>query len=72
MAAASQGRLKAMLEQLLAFRRAHRQAWFALSQGFRRVMFPAGTWVAWRYYGAMRVEAFNHNLWTLETLEAPS
>lgn len=71
-AAARQGRLQAMLEQLLAFRRAHRQAWFALSHGFRRVMFPAGTWMAWRFYGAMRVGEVNQTLWTPETLEAPS
>jgi hypothetical protein len=53
-AAATEGRIQAMLEQLLAFRRAHRVAWEALSRGLRDVMFPAGTWFAWRFYGAQR------------------
>ncbi len=65
-AAAKQGRLQAMLEQLLAFRQAHRKAWRALSRGVRDVMFPAGTWMAWRIYGAQREDGIN------ETLEAPS
>jgi len=65
-AAAKQGRLQAMLEQLLAFRQAHRKAWRALSRGVRDVMFPAGTWMAWRFYGAQREAGVN------ETLEAPS
>jgi len=65
-AAATQGRIQAMLEQLVAFRKAHRIAWEALSRGFRDVVFPAGTWFAWRFYGAQRVSAVN------STLEAPS
>ena len=65
-AAATQGRLQAMLEALLEFRRRHRVAWEAMSRGVRGVMFPAGTWFAWRFYGAMRVPAIN------KTLEAPS
>ncbi len=65
-AAAREGRLQAMLEQLLAFRQAHRKAWRALSRGIREVMFPAGTWMAWRTYGAQREDGIN------ETLEAPS
>jgi len=65
-AAAKQGRLQAMLEQLLAFRQAHRKAWRALRRGVRDVMFPARTWMAWRIYGAQREDGIN------ETLEAPS
>jgi hypothetical protein len=65
-AAATKGRIKAMLEALLEFRRAHRVAWEAMSGGIRDVLFPAGTWFAWRFYGAQRVEANNR------TLEAPS
>ena len=65
-AAAREGRLQAMLEQMLAFRVAHRKAWRALSRGIRDVMFPAGTWMAWRIYGAQREVGVN------ETLEAPS
>jgi hypothetical protein len=65
-AAASEGRLKALLEQLLKFRRAHRVAWEALSRGFREVMFPAGTWFAWRFYGAQRKPGVN------QAFEAPS
>ncbi|HRE90940.1 MAG TPA: hypothetical protein PK095_17595, partial [Myxococcota bacterium] len=64
-AAANQGRLQAMLEELLAFRRAHRVAWVAMNRG-RRETFPAGTWFACRFYGALRFDAFNR------TLEAPS
>jgi len=65
-AAANKGRVKAMLDALVAFRRAHRKAWEAFSQGLHQVMFPAGTWLAWRFYGASRVFAVN------KTLEAPS
>jgi putative transposase len=65
-AAAKEGRLKAMLDALLEFRRAHRKAWAALRRGVRTVMFPAGTWFAWRFYGAMRKPGVN------EVLEAPS
>jgi putative transposase len=65
-AAATQGRIQAMLEELLAFRRAHRTAWEAMSRGVRDVLFPAGTWFAWRFYGAQRIPAINM------TLEAPS
>jgi hypothetical protein len=52
-AAASKGRLSAMLDALVAFREAHRAAWLLFRQGLE-VVFPAGTWVAWRYYGARR------------------
>lgn len=65
-AAATEGRLKAMLEGLLAFRKAHRIAWEALSRGLRDVVFPAGTWFAWRFYGAERVPEVNR------AFEAPS
>ena len=65
-AAATKGRLQAMLEALLEFRRKHRVAREAMSRGVRSVMFRAGTWFAWRFYGAMRVPAIN------KPLEAPS
>ncbi|HRE87859.1 MAG TPA: hypothetical protein PK095_01855 [Myxococcota bacterium] len=65
-AAATQGRIQAMLEQLVAFRKAHRVALEALRRGFRGVLFPAGTWFAWRFYGALRAPGVNR------TLEAPS
>jgi len=65
-AAATQGRLQAMLEALLAFRKAHRKALEAMGRGLSDVIFPAGTWLAWRFYGAQRVAAMN------QTLEAPS
>ena len=65
-AAASEGRLRAMLESLLEFRRASRAAWQAFRQGARDTMFPAGAWFAWRYYGAHRAPA------VAVLLEAPS
>ena len=74
-AAATQGRIQAMLEQLLEFRRAHRLAREAMSRGLRHIMFPAGTWFAWRFYGAQRESGLNHNLVSLLTTashEAPS
>lgn len=58
-AAATHGRIQAMLEQLLAFRRAHRRAWLALRRGVRYVVFPAGAWFAWRFYGALRLAGDN-------------
>ncbi|HRE90565.1 MAG TPA: hypothetical protein PK095_15645, partial [Myxococcota bacterium] len=45
-AAATRGRIKAMLDALLAFRKAHRRAWEAMNSGFHNVVFPAGTWFA--------------------------
>ncbi|MFO0747659.1 MAG: hypothetical protein U1F43_18635 [Myxococcota bacterium] len=45
--------LRAMLEQLLEFRRRHRFAWERYRAGLEAV-FPAGTWFAWRFYGAER------------------
>ena len=65
-AAATQGRLKAMLESLLEFREAHRKAWDAFRRGVHDVVFPAGSWMAWRFYGAKREAGVN------TTLEAPS
>ncbi|MCC6624544.1 MAG: hypothetical protein IT385_25070 [Deltaproteobacteria bacterium] len=54
--AAGERRLKRMMvEALLAFRRAHRAAWEALRRGLE-VTFPAGTYKAWRWYGASREE----------------
>ena len=61
-AAATQGRLKAMLEELLDFRRAHRVAVEAFKRGLRDVLFPAGTWFAWRFYGASREDTVNRPL----------
>lgn len=60
---ASEKRLARMLvEALLAFRRAHRAAWEAFRRGVE-VTFPAGTYKAWRWYGAERVEgAWPHPL----------
>jgi hypothetical protein len=65
-AAAQAGRLQAMLEALLAFHKAHRKAWRAFARGVYETMFPAGSWMAWRFYGAKRVSAVN------TTFEAPS
>jgi hypothetical protein len=65
-AAAREGRLKAMLDALLAFRAAHRKAWEAFSRGLHSVVFPAGSWFAWRFYGAKRTPGVN------DVLEAPS
>ena len=65
-AAANQGRLQAMLESVLAFRAAHRKAWNAFRRGVYETMFPAGTWKAWRFYGAQREAGVS------EVLEAPS
>lgn len=53
--AASRGRLGAMLEALVEFRRQHRDAWERMRRGLDAV-FPPGTWAAWRYYGAKRRE----------------
>ena len=63
-AAATMGRLQAMLEALLAFRKAHRRAWEAFRAG-AEAMFPAGTWKAWRFYGASREEG------VAEAMKAP-
>ena len=65
-AAANHGRLQAMLEELVAFRRAHCAARLAFKRGLRAILFPAGTWFAWRYYGVLRHFGVNR------TLEAPS
>jgi hypothetical protein len=65
-AAADKGRLQAMLEELLEFRKSHRAAWEAFRRGLRGAVFPAGTWFAWRFYGVMRLLAVGR------TLEAPS
>jgi len=55
-AASSRRRLRAMVETLVAFRRAHREAWESMRRGLRTV-FPGGTYKAWRWYGATRLEA---------------
>jgi len=65
-AAADKGRLGAMLDALVAFREQHRAAWLLLRQGLAAVVFPSGTWVAWRYYGAQRAASKSAN----PTLEA--
>jgi len=54
--AASKGRLRAMLDALLEFRHAHREAWQRMRAGLEAV-FPPGTWYAWRFYGARRAQA---------------
>ena len=51
--AASKGRLRAMLDALIAFRQEHRAAWLRFREGLGAV-FPPGTWAAWRFYGASR------------------
>ncbi|MCC6621116.1 MAG: hypothetical protein IT385_07665 [Deltaproteobacteria bacterium] len=52
--AAGERRLARMMaEALLMFRRAHRAAWEAFRRGLE-VVFPAGTYKAWRWYGAER------------------
>ncbi len=65
-AAARAGRLQAMLEGLVAWRKAHRKAWEAFRRGVYEAMFPAGSWMAWRFYGAKREAGVS------EVLEAPS
>ena len=42
-----------MLDALLTFRQQHRAAWLKMRDGLDAV-FPPGTWVAWRFYGARR------------------
>jgi len=54
-AAHSKRRVNAMAAALVAFREAHRAAWEAFRRGLR-VLFPAGTYKAWRWYGASRAE----------------
>ena len=51
--AATRGRLTAMLQALLEFRAQHRAAMRLMRAGLDTI-FPAGTWTAWRYYGARR------------------
>lgn len=55
-AASSRKRLRAMVEALVDFRRAHRAAWEAMRSGLR-VLFPVGAYKAWRWYGASRSTA---------------
>ena len=43
----------AMLDALLEFREQHRTAWHLMQRGLAAV-FPPGTWLAWRCYGAAR------------------
>lgn len=54
-AAATPARKRAMLDALIAFQQAHRRAWEAFRRGLA-VVFPAGTFKAWRFYGARRAE----------------
>ncbi len=53
-AAASKGRLLAMVESLLRFRRARHEAYEAFRAGASATLFPPGSWFPWRYYGARR------------------
>ena len=47
---------RAMVEAFVNFQKAHRAAWKALRSGLDAT-FPAGTYKAWRWYGATRVDA---------------
>jgi putative transposase len=53
-AAATKGRVLAMLASLLDFRKARLEAWHRFRRGLRDTLFPPGTWFAWRFYGARR------------------
>lgn len=64
--AATKGRTLAMLAALLEFRKTHRAAWRRMQLGLEAV-FPPGTWVAWRFYGAERAVA-----WGASTLAGPA
>ncbi|MCC6756227.1 MAG: hypothetical protein IT199_07635, partial [Solirubrobacterales bacterium] len=55
-AASDAGLMRALLERLHAFRERHRAALERFREGLS-ALFPAGTWLAWRHYGARRVEA---------------
>lgn len=46
--------VRAMATALVVFWQVHRRAWEAYQRG-ERVVFPAGSWKAWRFYGARRV-----------------
>jgi REP element-mobilizing transposase RayT len=51
-AAADKETRKALLERLLAFTRAHREAWLQWAEGNRKVVFPAGTYLMRVLHGA--------------------
>jgi hypothetical protein len=53
-AAATKGRVLAMLASLLAFRKARLEAWQRFRSGLHDTLFPPGTWFSWRFYGARR------------------
>ncbi|MFO0747254.1 MAG: transposase [Myxococcota bacterium] len=53
-AARTKARLLALIERVQRFRVLHRRAIEAFAQGFHQTVFPAGTWQAWRHYGAVR------------------
>lgn len=50
-AAADKQTRKALLERLLAFTRAYREAWLEWAEGKRKVLFPAGTYLMRVLYG---------------------
>lgn len=53
-AAATKGRLLAMLESLLRFRRERHLAYEAFRAGQRDTLFPPGSWFPWRHFGVHR------------------
>ena len=54
--AATRGRIGALLDALLAFRKRHRAALLQMREGLAAI-FPPGTWCVWRFYGAQRKTA---------------
>lgn len=54
--AATRGRIGALLDALLAFRKQHRAALLSMRAGLAAI-FPPGTWCVWRFYGAQRMTA---------------
>lgn len=60
-AARSRARLRALVERVVAFRRRHRAAMAQLLCGMRAVVFPAGTWQAWRHYGVARAGEYRYS-----------
>lgn len=54
-AARSRWHLAALVARVKAFRAKHAEALAALARGVRAVVFPAGTWLAWRRYGVLRL-----------------
>ncbi len=70
-AAERKGRLGAMLDALIEFRDQHRAAWLRMRSGLD-ALFPPGTWAAWRYYGAKRMNPSDPTLLIAGPPAAPS